>query len=135
MYCEDCGKKGITFKSNLTGSVSRCSDCDSVAEKKHGINRVLNLGVYVPKEFKPYELKNGPLYKLPNDWRGIDGKKETVRIESKAHEKSTLEAMECRMAETGEVIRKTTFYNKGNQTTPKVFSFGASYSRKASSCQ
>lgn len=134
MYCEDCGKKGITFKSNLTGSVSRCSDCDSVAEAKYGIKRELNLNAYIPQEFKPYDLEHGPLYNLPDTWRGLDRENGKVRIESKTHLKDTLNAMNCHQGEKGEVIRGCTFYNKGNQTTPRVFSFGASYSRKASTC-
>ena len=134
MYCEDCGKKGITFKSNLTGNVSRCSDCDSVAERKYGVMREWSLGAFFHKEFKPHYIEHGPMYKLPDDWRGLSKDHTKVFVESRAHEKSTLDALGCHFGEKGEKVRKCTIEDRGNQTTPRVFSFGTSYTRKASSC-
>lgn len=131
MYCEDCGKKGSVIRSNVTGNVYRCSECDAKAEEKYGIKRFVEFGFPRTKsEFKPYTLKDGPIWSLPKDWPGLDFKNREVRIESEQHRKATLDRMGCRALERGEVVDGHKAYLRGQ--THRLYSFLGN--RKANTC-
>jgi hypothetical protein len=131
MFCEDCGKKGAVIRTNSTGNVYRCLECDAKAEEKYGVKRSIDFSEFCQtrKEFKPYVLKDGHIWALPKDWPGKNADN-TVTIHSEAHRKATMDRLGMREVEKGEVIGGHTAFLKGHHA--RLYSFLGN--RKANTC-
>lgn len=105
MKCPDCNERKAFIKSNVTGNVRRCSECDDIKREELGLYKPEGFGSFSAHSasFEPYWLPHGNLKAVQDDPH-FDKENRQIYIQNQRREDEVMLKMGCHVGEKGEDV-------------------------------